>query len=167
MGQGLLRLDNNGNLKKAYTTTTHSASNDETQNHIANDYISKMSLSPDGKRIYVATTMGLCCLDIERDSWTSLFGKNCLNYGTPTRIVKEYSGRLWIGTNEGLYCYDLMKNTQKLFTAESGLADNGIASIEQDREGKLWIGTDHGLCCHDPKTGITQSYFVDNGLQSN
>ena len=167
MGQGLLRLDNNGNLKKAYTTTTHSTSNDDAQNNIANDYISKMSLSPDGKRIYVATTMGLCCLDIERDSWTSLFGKNCLNYGTPTRIVKEYSGRLWIGTNDGLYCYDLMKKTQKLFTAESGLADNGIASIEQDREGKLWIGTDHGLCCHDPKTGITQSYFVDNGLQSN
>ena len=167
MGQGLLRLDNNGNLKKAYTTTTHSTSNDDAQNNIANDYISKMSLSPDGKRIYVATTMGLCCLDIERDSWTSLFGKNCLNYGKPTRIVKEYSGRLWIGTNDGLYCYDLMKKTQKLFTAESGLADNGIASIEQDREGKLWIGTDHGLCCHDPKTGITQSYFVDNGLQSN
>ena len=165
MGQGLLRLDGNGNIKKAYTT--NSTTNEDSQNCIANDYISKMSVSPDGKRIYVATTMGLCCLDIGKESWTSIFGKNCLNYGTPTRIVKEYSGRLWIGTNDGLFCYDLMKKTLKHFSAGSGLADNGIASIEQDREGKLWIGTDHGLCCHDPKTGITQSYFVGNGLQSN
>ena len=166
MGQGLLRLDATGNLKKAYTTTPSAADHDQ-ENRITNDYISKMSLSPDGKRLYVATTMGICCLDIEKDSWISTFGKNCLNYGTPSRIVKEYGERLWIGTNDGLYCYDLRKKDLQLYTTEQGLVDNGIASIEQDKQGRLWIGTDHGLCCLDPKTKLTQSYFVDNGLQSN
>ena len=166
MGQGLLRLDGNGNLKKAYVTDSKAAS-DTKMNRITNDYISKMSLSPDGKRIYVATTMGMCCLDIEKDSWTSVFGKNCLNYGTPARVAKEYNGLLWIGGNDGLMCYDLKTKKITHDTTERGLSDNGIAAIEQDKEGRLWIATDHGLCCHDPKTGQTQSYFVDNGLQSN
>ena len=111
--------------------------------------------------------MGVCCLDIQKDSWTSVFGKNCLNYGKPCRIVNEYDGRLWIGTNDGLYGYDFTKRKLQLYTTEEGLADNGICAIEQDLKGRLWIGTDHGLCCHDAKTGLTQSFFVDNGLHSN
>ena len=167
MGQGLLRIDTQTNsIKKAYTMQSQAPDNPKV-NSIANDYISKMSVSPDGKRIYTATTMGVCCLDIEKNSWTSTFGKNCLNYGVPSRIVKEYGGKLWVGTNDGLCCYDLVKHQSHSITTEEGLADNGISSIEQDLKGRLWIGTDHGLCCYDPKTGLTQSFFVDNGLQSN
>ena len=166
MGQGLLRINLGTNLLKAYTMN-EKAPHDSTVNTIANDYISKMAISPDGKRVYTATTMGVCCLDTEKDSWTSVFGKNCLNYGTPSRIVKEYDGMLWIGTNDGLWSYDLKQKQLQRYTMDKGLADNGIASIEQDLEGRLWIGTDHGLCCFDPKTGLTQSYFMDNGLQSN
>ena len=166
MGQGLLRINPATNQLKAYTMNAK-ASSDPSVNSIVNDYINKMSLSPDGKRIYCATTLGLCCLDIEKESWTTTFGKNCLNYGTPCRVVKEYDGRLWIGTNDGLLCYDMQKKSLQPITTEMGLADNGIASIERDKEGHLWIGTDHGLCRYDPKTGLTMSYFVDNGLQSN
>ena len=166
MGQGLLRLNMAGNLLKAYTAH-EKAQRDRNINCIVNDYISKMSVSPDGKRVYTATTLGVCCLDLEKGSWTSTFGKNCLNYGTPSRVVKEFDGQLWVGTNDGLYCYDLKKHQLQHYTKEKGLADNGIGSIEQDKEGKLWIGTDHGLCCFNPKTGLAQSYFVDDGLQSN
>ena len=166
MGKGLLRINTVTGQMRAYTMD-QKASEDSTVNSIVNDYISKMSVSPDEKRVYTATTMGVCCYDIEKDSWTTVFGKNCLNYGLPTRIAREYGGRLWVGTNDGLLCYDLQKKSLQLFDTEKGLADNGIASIEQDKQGRLWIGTDHGLCCHDPKTGLTQSYFVDNGLQSN
>jgi hypothetical protein len=166
MGQGLLRINTVTNQLKAYTMAKE-APNDPKTNSIVNDYISKMSLSPDGRRVYCATTLGLCCLDIETESWTSTFGRNCLNYGTPCRVVKEYGGRLWIGTNDGLFCYDMLKKKMETVTTEKGLADNGIASIEQDKAGRLWIGTDHGLCCYDPKTGLAKSYFVDNGLQSN
>ena len=102
-------------------------------NSIANNYISKISISPDGKRLYAATTMGVCCLDIEKESWTNLFGKNCLNYGTPSRIAKEYNGKLWIGTNDGLNCYEIQKRRLQVYTTEDGLADYAKAGYSHDR----------------------------------
>ena len=167
MGQGLLRINISTNQVRAYTMKAEDAPDNPSMNCITNDYISKISLSPDEKRVYVATTMGVCCLDIEQDSWTSMFGKNCLNYGTPVRIVKEYAGKLWIGANDGLYIYDINKMQLRRYDADPILSGNGIASIENDRQGRLWISTDHGLCCYDPKAESTRIYFVDNGLQSN
>ncbi len=166
MRYGLLLLDQNTNQLTVYNKKDN-AEKDHQVNSIANDYLSQISLSPDGKRIYASTTMGLCCLDITTGSWTSFFGQNCINYGSPNRIAREYDGIVWIGTNDGLYCYDPSKKEYRLYTEEKGLADNGIASIEQDRQGRLWIGTDHGLRCHNPKSGETRNYFIDNGLQSN
>jgi signal transduction histidine kinase/DNA-binding response OmpR family regulator/streptogramin lyase len=166
MGEGLLRIDLATNEMKAYKMAENAPQKSDI-NTITNDYISQIAFSPDGRRIYTATTMGVCALDIEKESWTSVFGKNCLNYGTPTRIAREYDGVLYIGTNDGLLGYDLKTRKIHVYGIETGLADNGIASIEQDSMRRLWISTDHGLCCLDPKTGKTSNYFVDNGLQSN
>ena len=166
MGNGLLRVDLESGNVKAYVQH-RKASDDHQINSIVNDYLSQLSLSPDGKRIYVSTSMGVCALDIETENWVSTFGENCLNYGTAARIAREFDGVLYIGTNDGLLCYDLEQRKLKRLAIESGLADNGIASIEQDKAGRLWIGTDHGLCCLNPKTGKTNNFFVDNGLQSN
>ena len=166
MGQGLLRMDLGDGSIRAYTMK-QGAGTDRKVNSIANDYISKMSVSPDKKKVYVATTMGVCCLDIEKDTWTNTFGGNCLNYGIPSRVVKEFNGIVWVGTNDGLYKFDPKTRKLEHYSSEKGLADNGIASIECDKTGRLWISTDHGLCCLDPKTGLVQSFFVDNGLQSN
>ena len=166
MGYGLLRVDPESGSVKAYVQ--HPKAPDDRQvNSIVNDYLSQLSLSPDGKRIYVSTTMGVCALDLEKDDWVSTFGENCLIYGNAARIAREFDGTLYIGTNDGLICYDLERRKTKRLAIESGLADNGIASIEQDKTGRLWIGTDHGLCCLNPKTGKTNNFFVDNGLQSN
>ena len=164
MGNGLLRLNLSDGTVKAYTMTER-AQWDFSKNSIINDYISKISISPDGKRIYCATTMGLCCLDILSDSWTKALGINNLLYGTPIRIAKEYDGILWIGTNTAFWRYDLRE--RKLENLEAGLPKNGIASIEKDLTGKLWISTDHGLCRLDPQSLQSETYFVDNGLQSN
>lgn len=166
MGSGLLRLSLADGKVKTFAMKRE-AEHDRTADGLANNFISKLSLSHDGKKVLLATTQGLCCYDMERDSWTSTFGTNCLLYGMPTRVVKEYDGRLWIGTNYGLYCYDLLSRKTEVFTQENGLVDNGVCAIEQDRRGWLWVATDHGLCCYDPKTGRMESYFVDNGLQSN
>ena len=166
MGYGLLRVDLESGNVKAYVQH-RKAPDDHQINSIVNDYLSQLSLSPDGKRIYVSTSMGVCALDIETENWVSTFGENCLNYGTAARIAREFGGVLYIGTNDGLLCYDLEQRKLKRLAIESGLADNGIASIEQDKAGRLWIGTDHGLCCLNPKTGKTNNFFVDNGLQSN
>ena len=166
MGVGLLRLNPNTGEVKTYETAENAVS-DKKINSIVNNYISQISLSPDSKYIFVATTMGVCCMEIATENWTKVFNGNTLNYGNPTRIAREYQGKLWVGTNNGLFCFDLKTKKLEYLTMEKGLADNGIASIIEDREGMLWIGTDHGLCRYDPKTQLTQSFFVDNGLQSN
>ncbi len=167
MGDGLLCLDGHTGHVKAYRQQEGAADNRKV-NSLTNDYISQMALSPDGRRLYLATTMGVCALDINTDNWLTAFGgKNCLNYGTPTRVAREYSGMLYVGTNDGLISYDLRTHQTHLYGIETGLADNGISGIEEDESGQLWISTDHGLCCLHPKTGRTSNYFVDNGLQSN
>ncbi|MBQ6201151.1 MAG: helix-turn-helix domain-containing protein [Prevotella sp.] len=143
------------------------APNEPSMNSITNDYISQISFSPDGARLYVATSMGLCCLDIASDSWTKTFGVNCLHYSVPIRVAREYDGQLWYGTNLGLYCYDLKTKQTKHYTVEDGLPSNGIAAIERDQRGLLWISTDHGLCSFDPVKGAEMNYFADDGLQSN
>lgn len=166
MGNGLLRYELSSGQVKAYTMVAN-ADVDRKMNSLVNDYISQLSLSPDGKRVYLATTMGVCALDIQTENWTSTFGSNCLIYGTPTRIAREYDGHLYVGTNDGLFKYNIKKREMTHLDMSSGLADNGISSIEQDKQGRLWVATDHGLCCLYPKTGKANSYFVDNGLQSN
>ena len=166
MGDGLIRLQLKTGEIKTYKTSENAVT-DRKANNLVNDYISKMSLSPDGKRVYLATTMGACCLDIATDSWTKVFGTNTINYGTPIRVIKEYDNKLWIGTNNGLYSYNLANKELRHMDMEKGLADNGIASIQQGKQGMIWLGTDHGLCRYNPQTKLTQSFFVDNGLQSN
>ena len=166
MGYGLQCIDVETGDVKTYRQGDN-APNDPKVNSITNDYISQVSVSPDGQRVYAATSMGVCAMVINSEDWVSTFGKNCPNYGTPSRIAREFGGTLYVGTNDGLVCYDLKTRQATLKDLESGLTDNGIASIEQDRQGRLWISTDHGLCCLDPKTGKTNTYYVDNGLQSN
>ncbi len=167
MGQGLLRMNLETGNVKAYTMHEEDGLNRHV-NSIANNYIPQIALSPDGKRIYVATTMGVCAMEIASENWLSVFnGTNCPNYGTPIRIAREFNGKLWIGTNDGLYTYNLKTHQMEHHGIESGLADNGISSIEQDQRGRLWISTDHGLCCLDTKTQLTSNYYADNGLQGN
>ena len=161
----LCRNLNDGSIKRYVMDPK--AENDRQVNSIANNYVSQLSLSPDEKRLYVATSMGLCCLDIRTDNWVKTFGTNCPNYSVPVRVAREYSGHLWTGTNDGLYCLDLNGKILKHYTTNDGLADNGVSAIEQDKNGRLWIGTNHGLSCLDQRTGLFQNFYADNGLQSN
>ena len=167
MKHGIVKMDPNDGRVLAIYKMKAGADKNRKMNCITNDYVSQVQLSPDGKRLYVSTSMGLCCLDIPANSWTSTFGMNCLNYSTPVRITREYDDNLWYGTNEGLFRYDLRTHKTQQYTRTDGLADNGIATIERDLQGRLWIGTDHGLSCFTPKSDIWQNYFVDDGLQSN
>ncbi len=167
MGEGLIRLTLSTGDIKAYTSNS-AATSDRKVNAIVNNYISQISLSPDKRVLYAATTMGVCALELATENWLSTFnGKNCPNYGTAVRIAREFGSKLRIGTNDGLYCYDFKTHKMERHGIEDGLANNGIASIEEDHDGDLWISTDHGLCHVNTKTHLTSSYFVDNGLQSN
>jgi ligand-binding sensor domain-containing protein len=85
---GLLCMDSKGNFLKRYMMKEGAETNRQL-NSLTNNYVSQICVSPDGKRIYVSTSMGLCCLDLERDSWISSFGTNSPNYSTPVRIARE------------------------------------------------------------------------------
>jgi signal transduction histidine kinase/ligand-binding sensor domain-containing protein/DNA-binding response OmpR family regulator len=136
-------------------------------NSIVNDFVSQMQLSPNGKRIYVSTSMGTCCFDIEAKSWVSAFNSNSLRYGEPVRVTKELNDTLWLATSQGLFCYSLNGQLLRQYTRDDGLADNAVASIERDAQGRLWLGTNHGLSCLTPATGEVNNYYADNGLQGN
>ncbi len=168
MGEGLINI----NVLNGKQTTFRMENGSDThrnRNSIPNNYLSKIFLTPDEKKLFIASSVGLCCYDIDKKSWISTFnGSNCPNYGTFSRdVYVDNKQRIWIGTNDGLYCYQLDKKTDSYYTISDGLPSNGIASITADLLGNLWIGTDKGLCCYNPEKNSFINYYVDNGLQSN
>ena len=165
MGSGLVRLNIHGGQMRVFTMKV-GADNDRKANSLPNNFLSKICLSHDEQRLFVASSVGLCCYDTARDSWVSTFGVNCPNYNTFMRAVyADARDRVWLGTNDGLYCYDLRTRRDRYYTTSDGLPANGIASIASDRKGNLWLGTNHGLCCFNPNQPACTNYYVDNGLQ--
>ena len=161
MGQGLLMFTKGGQEIQQYRSA------DGTGKGLSHDYISQLSLSPDGHRLYVAADNGLNCLDLDNLTWNSIFGDKCLLPGANVNMAREINNRLWIGTTEGLFHYDLRKRELGHYTVEHGLPSNNVASIEKDQIGQLWLGTDMGLSCMNLKSGRFQNYYVEDGLQAN
>ena len=139
-------------------------------NSIPNDYIAKLAFSRDESRIYIATSIGLACLDRKKKSWTSTFGgSNVLNKDQFSHCVYvDSKDRLWYGTEEGLYCY-IPKDIAhpKRYTTSEGLSDNSIGSIIEDCKGRIWLGTASGLSKLNPEKGEVSKFYVENGIQSN
>lgn len=169
MGKGLFRLSPDGSIKQ--WKTQDGADNNLKKNSIPNDYLVKLSISKDGKRVFVATSVGLACYDQQKNSWASTFGGvNCLNKGSFSHCVySDSKNRVWFGTEDGAICYDPKKGYAhpKIYNTELGLSDNSVASIIEDYKGRIWIGTTCGLNQVDTEKGTINKYFSDNGLQSN
>ncbi len=165
MGNGLIRY-NIFSGKQTNFRVHDRADLDSTVNSLPNNYLTNLCLSPDGKRLFVASSVGLCCYDMAADSWVNTLGSNCQYRGTFMRqLYIDSRDCLWLATNDGLFCYDLRTHETRQYTTRDGLPDDGIASIIGDRQGNLWIGTDHGLCCFNPTKSTIANYYVDNGLQ--
>ncbi len=167
MGNGLFTLRKDGSIQSY--TQLKDAENQPKMNSLPNNYLSKLAFSKDGKLVFVASSIGLSCLNIPTGSWTSTFGVNCINKGSFSHCVfVDQKNRVWYGSENGVFCYDLQHSKEpKHYTMANGLPDNSIALITEDAQGRMWIGTNHGLCRLDPQTGKASNYFVENGLQSN
>ncbi len=168
MGSGLICLPPNGTpiIYKVRSKADHN----NHINSIPNDYLAKLALSKDEKRIYIATSIGLACLDRSKGSWTSTFGgTNLLSKGCFSHcIYVDDKDRVWYGTEDGAYCYKPGEwNKPKHYTTAQGLSDNSIASITEDIKGRIWIATTSGLNRLNLETGNVSNFYVENGIQSN
>ena len=168
MGEGLIKVNPDGDVQ--IHKMKKNAENNLAVNSIPNNYIAKIALSNDHSRVYVATSLGLACLDVKKNSWTSAFnGKNCLNKGSFSHcIFVDSKNRIWYGTEDGAYCYSTndLKHP-KHYTTTQGLSDNSVASITEDCKGRIWMGTTCGLSKLNVETGNITKFYTENGLQSN
>ena len=168
MGEGLFCLQKDGSRRNY--KAKYGADNNIKVNSIPNDYLIKLCFSKDGSRVYVATSVGLACLDRKRNSWTSTFrGINCLNKNSFSHCVfVDSKDHVWYGTEDGAFCFDFRKGIKpKLYTTANGLTDNCVASITEDYQGNIWLGTIKGLNKLAFKSRTITKFYAESGLQSN
>lgn len=168
MGEGLFCLQKDGSRRNY--KAKYGADNNLKVNSLPNDYLVKMALSKDGNHVYVATSVGLACLDRKRNSWVSTFkGINCLNKNSFSHCVfVDSKDHVWYGTEDGAFCFDFRKGIKpKLYTTANGLTDNSVASITEDYQGNIWLGTIKGLNKLALKSGTITKFYAESGLQSN
>lgn len=134
------------------------------ENSLTNAWVNGLSLSPDGKRLYLAMSSGVGCLDLPTRSFTKAFGRNHLLPGHAVNAVREDTdGTVWVATADGLYRIE-HRTIEEL---KDGLPDNDIVSLELGGSNQLWIGTRHGLACFDTEKDTCRNYFKTDGLQGN
>ena len=168
MGEGLFCLQKDGSRRNY--KAKYGADNNLKVNSLPNDYLIKMALSKDGNHVYIATSVGLACLDRKRNSWVSTFkGINCLNKNSFSHCVfVDSKDHVWYGTEDGAFCFDFRKGIKpKLYTTANGLTDNCVASITKDYQGNIWLGTIKGLNKLALKSGTITKFYAESGLQSN
>ena len=168
MGKGLFCLQKDGSRRNY--KAKYGADNNLKVNSLPNDYLIKLSFSNDGNHLYVATSVGLACLDRKRNSWVSTFkGINCLNKNSFSHCVfVDSKDHVWYGTEDGAFCFDFRKGIKpKLYTTANGLTDNCVASITEDYQGNIWLGTIKGLNKLALKSGTITKFYAESGLQSN
>ena len=167
LGNGLVVIRPDG-TRRTYVMAK-GADNNLKVNSLPNNFLFKLAFSRDGSRLFVASSVGMSCLDLKHDSWVTTFGVNCVDQGSFAHsLYVDSRDRVWVGSNDMLYCHDKTHWSKPLvYTVRQGLPDNNVAFMQEDRQQRLWFGTLHGLCCMDMRTGKTQSFFVGNGLQSN
>lgn len=168
MGKGLFCLQKDGSRRNY--KTKYGADNNLKINCLPNNYLIKLSFSNDGNHLYVATSVGLACLDRKQNSWTSTFkGINCLNKNRFSHCVfVDSKDQVWYGTEDGAFCFDFRKGIEpKHYSTANGLTDNSVASITEDYQGNIWIGTIKGLNKLALKSGTITKFYAESGLQSN
>ncbi|MBQ3361599.1 MAG: helix-turn-helix domain-containing protein [Prevotella sp.] len=134
------------------------------ENQLTNAWVSGLSLSPDGRRLYLAMSSGVGCLDLPSRSFTKVFGRNHLLPGHAVNAVREGgNGVVWVATADGLYKIE----NGTIEELKEGLPDNDVVSLELGGNNQLWIGTRHGLACFDTAKGTCRNYFKTDGLQGN
>src|SRR5690606_6456571 len=101
MGSGLFRLDLNSYEVKHYAAE-EKAKIKPHSNRLPNDWINCVLVTGDNK-LFFGTYDGLGCLDLETESFISVFGRNRLfSDEVVYALYDDRQGNLWVGTSNGL-----------------------------------------------------------------
>jgi len=135
---------------------------------LCNDFTYAVRATADGNRIYVCTTGGLSCYDLQTDSWLTAFGRNHILDDEKVECVLPLDGgrSLWIGATTGLYHYTADGQLTKFGLAD-GLPSTDIKGISQGGDDELWVSTSHGLSRLLTREMRFVNYFAGDGLQAN
>lgn len=166
-GDGLKCLDLLTNELTRYNALEVAEPNGK-ENSLTNAWVNELSLSSDGKRLYLAMSSGVGCLDLQSRSFVKTFGRNhLLPSHAANAVCEDEKGQVWVAAADGLYVIDREHRFTKHLTTADGLPDDNIVSLELDNEGQLWLGTLRGLSCYDMARGTCRNFFKADGVQGN
>jgi len=120
----------------------------------------------DGDTAFVATSSGLCMMDVVTKKCTRI--NIGANEGVGTLFLDKESGILWIGTQAGLLKYTISTKQIKAFNStNSNISHDIIRSIYNDSAGNLWVGTFDHLNKLPPNSHVfEQVYFPESNKQN-
>ena len=130
---------------------------------LCNDWIMSMTADHNG-HIWVATTNGVCCYDVNSDSFKP-FGWNAILDGKRCECLCETSqGDMLIGTMEGLFVWHRSTGMVEAFQGAERLRGLTIGYIVQDRSGDIWCSTTMGIWHYRIADGQWISHVSGSGL---
>ena len=137
LGQGLIHINENGNLE-SYSAST-------SVNAISDNFIVDIENRNNG--LYIATQDGLNYFDKKSKTVIAIYknienDESSLTNNTLTVLFTDSKGRLWIGTDYGgLNYFD--EEAQKFYVVNKsiGFTDETIKSISEDSSGNLWVSS--------------------------
>ena len=162
---GIYGVENGGNVKHYWRTTTNSVSNtimcifqDSNKDIWLGSYLNGLSK--------LNKSNGFCTY---YNQISPSIGNNFLSNKVMC-ITEDAKKNLWIGTNgAGLYSFDLKTQTYKQHYALDGghdgkILNDGINCVLQDRDGFIWIGTFKGVCKINPQTNKIVNFTTKNNI---
>jgi len=133
---------------------------------LPDDFITSVTLDPEGFGVWVGTPSGLGFIDLKTDKVTVFTKKNSRLSDNKVNTVLLFRGVVFVGTAYGIDTYTIATNQWKSFTAIEGLAGGNIQSLDSDGR-KVWAGGSDGISSYDFTEDLWESFGVENGLNSN
>lgn len=156
-GGGLYKLNEQTGKFKAFRNNDYQG--------LINDHIAQLTIDSKG-RLWIGTFFGLCCMDIDTETFASFGVGSGLSNLSVYSIAEDEKGTIWVGTQNGLNKYNSEKNLfESIYPRSPELSPviNGIIPVGN----QLWLSTNSGIINYSPLTYEYKEYKVHDGLQSN
>lgn len=138
-------------------------SNSSERRKLNNYYCS--SLCVDNNLLWVGTTFGLSCINLENRHLNSLtpvlsnFKQNIID------MTLGEDNCLWLATRNGLFKYDRSNDSIYEYNTSDGLPDNYVTSLQYVKDGGLWVSTNSGLAYYNSSKNTFTSYSQYEGVK--